>query len=154
PGASTTITKTVTTPEILPKPDIYFLADTTGSMDQAIGNVKANAASILAQINSATNDPQYGVGEYRDFVTSSFGYQHDVSITSNTAAVTAGINGWGALEGGDLPEANLFALQKLVGAAGFRSDSSRIVVWFGDAPGHDPVCSAVSGAADDVTEAT
>ena len=32
PGDSITITKTATTPEIPPLPDVYFLADTTGSM--------------------------------------------------------------------------------------------------------------------------
>jgi hypothetical protein len=45
PGDSTTITKTVTTPEILPKPDIYFLADTTGSMGPAINNVKIRSSA-------------------------------------------------------------------------------------------------------------
>ena len=43
PGASITINKTVHTPVIPPKPDIIFLADTTGSMGGAIANVKGNA---------------------------------------------------------------------------------------------------------------
>jgi hypothetical protein len=38
-------------------------------------------------------------------------------------------------------------------AIGWRPDSKRILVWFGDAPGHDPVCSAISGVAD-ITETT
>jgi hypothetical protein len=153
PGDSTKITKTVTTPEILPKPDIYFLADTTGSMGPAIANVKANATAILGQIDAAANDPQYGAGQYRDFLSSSFAYRHDVGVGADATAVTTAIDAWSAGEGGDLPEASLFALQELIGAAGFRADSSKIVVWFGDAPGHDPVCNAVSGAPD-VTEAS
>jgi hypothetical protein len=30
----------------------------------------------------------------------------------------------------------------------------RIVVWFGDAPGHDPVCTAITGSPADITEAS
>jgi hypothetical protein len=153
PGESTTLTKTVTTPEILPKPDVYFLADTTGSMSPAIDNVKANASSILSQIDDAANDPQYGAGQYRDFVSSSFAYQNDASIGTSSLGVIGAIGAWTADEGGDLPEGNLFALQKLIDAAGFRPDSSRIVVWFGDAPGHDPVCTALTGEPD-ITEAS
>jgi hypothetical protein len=47
PGASTDVTKTVHTPEILPTPDIYFLADTTSSMTSVIANVQADAAAVL-----------------------------------------------------------------------------------------------------------
>jgi len=36
---------------------------------------------------------------------------------------------------------------------GWRSLSKRIIVWFGDAPGHDPICAAVSGGAP-ITEAS
>jgi hypothetical protein len=152
PGDSTTITKTVTTPEILPKPDIYFLADTTGSMGPAINNVKANATDIMDAVDDVTNDPQFGAGQYKDF-PASFGYQNDATIGTAQADVITAINAWTASFGGDLPEANLFALQKVIDAAAFRTDSSKIVVWFGDAPGHDPVCNAISGEAD-VTEAS
>ena len=40
------------------------------------------------------------------------------------------------------------------GSIGWRSDAERILVWFGDAPGHDPVCAAISGLGFDITEAT
>jgi hypothetical protein len=153
PGDSKVITKTVVTPEILPKPDIYFLADTTGSMEPALANVQANATDILNQVDAVANSPQFGAGQYKDF-PASFGYKNDASITATKAAVTAAIGTWVASDGSDTPEANLFALHNMVGAAGFRADSNRIVVWFGDAPGHDPVCSAISGEAADVTEAS
>ncbi|MDC0745855.1 vWA domain-containing protein [Polyangium mundeleinium] len=157
PGEHVTITKTVTTPEILPKPDIYFLADTTGSMTPVLENVIANAETILAAVDATANDPRYGAGQYRDFPTGGgFAYRNDAAIPStddNGAAALAAIGAWTASGGGDFPEANLFALHKLVTEAGFRPDSSGIVVWFGDAPGHDPVCSAISGEAT-VTEAS
>jgi hypothetical protein len=153
PGDSTTITKTVSTPEILPKPDIYFLADTTGSMGGALANVQTNANDIMTQVDAVTNQPQFGAGQYKDF-PASFGFQNDAAITADKPTVSTAIGTWSANFGGDLPEANLFALHKLVTAANFRSDSSRIVVWFGDAPGHDSVCSAISGETPDVTEAS
>src|SRR5262249_10306648 len=53
--------------------------------------------------------------------------------------------------------AALFALDSLGvppgGGIGWRASSKRIIVWFGDAPSHDKICTAVSGAPD-VTEAS
>jgi hypothetical protein len=40
------------------------------------------------------------------------------------------------------------------GTINWRSGSKRIIVWFGDAPGHDPVCAAISGRPYDITEAS
>ena len=160
PGESVKVTKTVTTPKILPKPDIYFLADTTGSMSPVLANVRTNATSILSAVDAGASDPRYGAGQYKDFQSQQsdpFAFRNDASIPAaddNGGAATAAINSWVASGGGDLPEANLYALHKLISAAGFRATSSRIVVWFGDAPGHDPVCPAISGEAAAVTEAS
>jgi hypothetical protein len=157
PGEHVTVTKTVTTPKILPKPDIYFLADTTGSMAPVLTNVSTNAAAILNQVDAVASDPRYGAGQYKDFPHDAFAYQNDASIPAaddDGAAAQAAISNWTAGGGGDIPEANLFALHKLITAANFRADSSRIVVWFGDAPGHDSVCTAISGAPAAVTEAS
>jgi hypothetical protein len=159
PGGETTVDKVVHTPPIVPKPDIYFLADTTGSMGGVLANVKANAASILSQVDSVASDPRYGAGDYKDFpvqASSVYAFKNGASIPAvddDGAAASAAIAAWSASGGADGPEANLFALHKLIAAAAFRGDSTKIVVWFGDAPGHDPVCSALSGEAD-VTEAT
>jgi hypothetical protein len=159
PGESTKVLKTVHTPAIVPTPDIYFLADTTGSMGGVLANVKANAASILSQVDGVASDPRYGAGDYKDFpvtASSPYAYKNGASIPAaddDGAAALAAINAWSAGFGSDGPEANLFALHKLIAAAAFRADSTRIVVWFGDAPGHDPVCNAISGEAA-VTEAS
>jgi hypothetical protein len=160
PGASTDIPKTVHTPPIVPKPDIYFLADTTGSMGGVLANVKANAGSILSQVDGVASDPRYGAGDYKDFPipgSSPYAYKNGAAIPGaddDGAAALAAISAWSASGGADGPEANLFALHKLLGLGGaaFRGDSTRIVVWFGDAPGHDPVCSAISGELGNVTE--
>ncbi len=66
PGTSLDVTKTVTTEEIPPNPDIVFLADTTGSMGGAIGNVKANINDIIADVEASQPTAQFGVAEYRD----------------------------------------------------------------------------------------
>ena len=163
PGTSIDVTKTVTTPEILPTPDIYFLADTTGSMGSVIANVQADAASVLAAVDGLTNDPRYGAGDYKDFQSPQldpYAFQNGASIPAaddGGAAALAAIMAWSADGGSDDPEGQFFALHRLAahGDAAFRTDSSRIVVWFGDAPAHDPVCDEISGdAGHDVTEAS
>ncbi|HEX7905586.1 MAG TPA: vWA domain-containing protein [Chitinophagaceae bacterium] len=125
------------------KIDIYFLADTTGSMTSILNAVKAGANNILNAVIGTGNDVAFGVGNYRDFTDPPpHPFQHQLNPTTNGAAVAAAINTWTAAGGGDLPEAQLFALKNLAqppgGAIGWRPDSKRIIVWFGDAPGHDP----------------
>src|SRR5262249_10509497 len=52
-------------------------------------------------------------------------------------------------------EGQLFALEQIGNdTIGWRPDSKRILVWFGDAPGHDPICTAISGHPTDITQAT
>ena len=139
PGAVITVAKTVTTPAIPPKPDVVFLADTTGSMGAAIANVKSGATGIMNQVRTAQADSQFGVANYKDVTDGAAVFKLNQAVTSTIADAQTGINAWSASGGGDLPEAQLNALTQLAtGPTGFRSGSSRIVVWFGDAPGHDP----------------
>ena len=139
PGGSVTITKTVETPPIPPKPDIVLMADTTGSMSASIANVRTNAGAILSQVQSAQPDAQFAVAEYKDDESSSpFAYRVDQQLTANPAAVTTGINAWSAGGGGDEPEAWIGALGKIPTTIDFRPDSTRVLVMFGDAPSHDP----------------
>lgn len=140
--------------------DIYFLADTTGSMGDAVNTVQSNITSIM---NTVSLDPTlnlaFGAGNYKDFNASDpYCFQNDVSISpANNAAVTAAVNTWVASGGGDGPEGQLFALTKVTDLAtiGWRPNSLRIVVWFGDFPGHDPICPNVSlQVISPITEAT
>jgi len=157
-----TIDETITV--IIPKhsgpanADVYFLADTTGSMGGILSAVQAGATNVLSALSGLGVDMAFGVGNYKDFAPGDpYAFQHQVSPTSVAATVTAAINAWSAAGGGDLPESELFAFDSLAvppgGAIGWRAESKRIVVWFGDAPGHDPICTAVSGAAT-ITEAS
>ena len=127
------------------KLDIYFLADTTGSMGNIIAAVKAGVPTIIGAI-PAGNDIFYGVGNYKDFDSGDpYAFQHQLSPTDpavNLPAIQGAINAWSASGGGDTPEAQIFAFDQLAqppgGSIGWRPSSKRIIVWFGDQPGHDP----------------
>jgi hypothetical protein len=164
PGGSLDVDKTIHTPEIPPKPDIYFLADSTGSMGSVITQVKLDAADILADIDSQTTDPRYGAGDYKDFPPEAsppnpYAFLNAAPIPAvddDGASALAAIAAWAAAGGGDGSEGQFYALHLLAGhsVAAWRSDSTKIIVWFGDAPGHDPVCTAISGHPEDITEAS
>lgn len=147
---------TVTIPKsgATPKADVYLLADTTGSMLGVIEAVKAGAGAIVGNPALAGFDVAYGVGNYKDFPNDPDAFQHQLSPTTDTTLVGSAIATWSADGGGDLSEAQLYALHRLATdpAIGWRPGARRIIVWFGDAPGHDPVCAAISGEATDVTE--
>jgi hypothetical protein len=140
-GSSVTITKTVSTPTIAPNPDLVFLADTTGSMGGAIANVKANVVNVMGQVATAQPTAEFGAANYKDFNCDAVPYHLDSAITANQANVSNAINAnWFASGGCDLPESAINALYQLAtsGATGWRTGSSRIIAWFGDAPSHDP----------------
>ena len=150
PGESATVTKTVQTPANgqRQKLDVYFLADTTGSMGTAIADVRNNSNAILNAIDAASDDSQYGVGDYKD-VGDPYVFKNCTGITPDRDLVrNTCITGWSASGGGDEPEGQLFALQRVAtGAGGFRPNSARVIVWFGDAPGHDPRNGATEASA-------
>ncbi len=139
PGESFTVTKTVHTPTIPPKPDIVFLADTTGSMGPTLTNVQTNATAIMNDVRSAQSDSDFAAAQYKD-VACGGGFNLDQSISSSIPAVQTAIGTWLAGGGCDTPEDQLNALFELATnpSVGFRTDSTRVVVWFGDASGHDP----------------
>jgi hypothetical protein len=140
-GGEVTIQKTVTVTAGAPTTsmvDVYFLADTTGSMYSAIAAVQAGATAILAGA-AGLGDVAFAVGEYKDWDGDPYAYRLNQAMTTVQASAQNGINMWGADGGADTPEAQLFALDQAAGGAtGWRAGSSRILVWFGDAPGHDP----------------
>lgn len=120
------------------KVDVFFLADNTRDMGGYINAVKAAASDILSDTGSL-GDLAFGVGRYVDEI-GDMSYQLIQSITSSQPAALAGINDWYASGGGDLAEANLYGLYRAASdpATDWRTGSERILVWFGNAPGHDP----------------
>lgn len=140
-GSTMTVTKTVTVNAgtVTTSPvDVFFLADTTGSMYGAIGAVAASASSILSG-TVGLGDVQWAVGEYKDF-GDAYVYRLNQAMTANQTLAQNGIGAWVADGGGDYPEAQLFALHNLATdpGTGWRPGSARILVWMGDSEGHDP----------------
>jgi hypothetical protein len=159
--ATETITVTVPKSGAAPKADVYLLADTTASMGGVLASVAAAANAILTDPAFGLFDVAWAVGNYRDFpvdggVHNSFAFQHQLSPTTVVADAVAAVGTWAAAEGSDQSEGQLFALDRIANdpAIGWRSDAKRIVVWMGDAPGHDPICAGLSGLGFDITEAT
>jgi len=144
-GESVTITKTVTIDKGTPTSalvDVLFLTDTTLSMVNLIHTVQSNATTILTNA-AGLGDVNFGVARYEDFDTSPYGYSGNVpfalmqDMTGDTDDVQDAINSLTAFGGNDIPESNLYALVQSADQVSWRNDSSRIIVWFGDARGHD-----------------
>ncbi|MDO5648416.1 VPLPA-CTERM sorting domain-containing protein [Paracoccus sp. (in: a-proteobacteria)] len=148
-GESVTVNRTVTVDAgslTTGKVDVFFLADTTGSMGSYINTVRTYADNIFAGTQNF-GDVAWGVGEYKDFPQGSWGDPTDFpwrlnqAVTQDTDALRTGLGQWSPSGGHDWPESNLYALQQVATdpAVGWRDGASRFAVWFGDAPGHDPV---------------
>lgn len=129
--------------------DVYLLADATGSLEEAISVVQANFSSLISTRQASVPTASFGLGFFRD--ESSRGEEGEVlvhgfsnvqSITDNTDLVQAGANRLLARAGGDTPEGGLLALYTLAtdSSIGWRFGARKIVVMFGDAPQHEPVC--------------
>jgi hypothetical protein len=88
---------------------------------------------------SGLGDVAYGVGEYKDYnAFDPFVYRMNQDITTETTLVQQGINAWSASGGDDWAEGQIYALKQVADTVTWREGSTRIVIWFGDAPGHDP----------------
>ncbi len=136
-GESVTISKTVTVDAGGPvTADVMFLADLSGSMSSYVSAVKSAASSILTGA-AALGDVAFGASWYSDHPdVPIMGINQD--ITTSVATAQAGINSWSIGYGGDRPESQIAALKMVADDASWRAGSERMVVWFGDQPGHDP----------------
>lgn len=148
-GQSVTIQRTVTVSAGAPttQADVFFLVDTSASMAGVIRSVQNNAQTILGG-TSAYGNLAWGVGSYEDFAGKGWGNRGDEpwrlnqGITSDLSAAQAGLNSLELRSGADIMEASLYALTQAAANAGWREGSQKFVVWFGDAPGHDPRSTA------------
>ena len=138
-GGKASLAKTVLVTQVASNPvDVFFLADTTGSMGGAIDNVQTEIGNIMAEVALSASNVAYGVGEYKD-VGDPFIYRENLDPPStDEPTVQAAVNAWIADGGGDTPEAQLYALEQVANGTQWRAGSERLVMWFGDAPGHDP----------------
>lgn len=142
--------------------DFFFLADNTGSMGGVIDNVRNAATQLTGELSTTFSSPAFGVGRYfgdpsesGESFTSAYEVLQPISTTA--ADSVSAIGDWtaGFGTGGDIPEANLYALQQAAtnGAdtagpgtgsgeeTGWRAGAQKVVLWFGDVPGHQDVVS-------------
>ena len=137
-GESITINKTITLPPGgATTVDLFFLSDRTGSMGGVINAAKGGAGAIL---DGLPDGYRFGAGSYigdpSEGVSPDAAYTEDAALSFDKAATQAGIDSWFASGGGDANEANLFALREVAEGSLWRPEAQRLVVWFGDIPGH------------------
>jgi large repetitive protein len=145
-----------------PKVDVYFVADNTSSMSVWLNIAKQRSRDLMGALQTELPGVswQFGAGRYGDYPSHDPWYFHQQDLTADTVAVEAAINGWSTLGFGlDIAEGSFFALDHIAsdadpagGDIGWRSDAERILVWFGDAAGNEPVCQALTGFDYDITE--
>lgn len=138
----------------LEKPvDVLFAFDLTASMSDQIESVKGNASDMLASLDENLTDPRFGVASHMDYpgFFSYDGYEAQYgnasagdypwalnqSLTNDTAAVEAAIDGLSLGDGQDSPESYSRVFHEAAEHGGWRSDVLKILVEWGDNPPHD-----------------
>lgn len=146
-GGSINATVTVTVDDVssATMEDFYLLSDATGSMTAQIADVQTRFGKLIDARRNASGDVAFGIGFYRDEEDTP-PFSNLQSITKNIAQVESAIDSLVATGGGDFEEANLFAISEVATnpSIGWRDGSRKILVYFGDAPGHEPTCPADS----------
>jgi hypothetical protein len=118
--------------------DVFFLVDSTGSMGGFISGVKANILTIIDTIAATGADYQIGVAHFGD---PEYGILQ--GLTSDTAAITSGVNALFASGGGDEPELTYCGAVAVLDGAAWRG-GTRVIILIGDAT---PKISASCGSA-------
>jgi hypothetical protein len=141
PGQAATVAKRVTTPAVAPRPDIVILGDTTGSMDPVVANVRNNIDTIMDRVRAAQPDARFGVTAYKDQVDGDKVFTVFTPLTDDAGAVRAGMDNMSHdVFGGGAPWTDFLNAHFRIAtdAVSFRPNSSRMILWFGDAASHDP----------------
>ena len=147
--------------ELPPQPnpvDVFFLVDTSMSMDSTIAGLRTGMQEIITELSGQGLDIQFGVGEIKDYPIPGYGdpqqgdfpYRLDTKITNDAATLNAALERLEASGGGalDKPESQLTGLyQAATGSgdpgfvppgqdAGFRNDALPVIVNITDAAFH------------------
>jgi hypothetical protein len=140
-------------PGTIPKADVIFAFDLTGSMGGAIATAKSQALNIMSTLDTLIGDAQYGVVSFMDYphYYSSYGYEGsygsgpdypyrlDQNITSDRNAVSNAIGALAIGNGDDGPEDYTRIMYESYADAevGWRPGAKRILVLLGDSIPHD-----------------
>lgn len=144
--------------------DVYFLVDTTFSMDGEITNLQNSlTTTIIPQVRTTIDDVWFGVAGFDDYPESPYGYPGDrvyyqeQRMTANSADAQSAVGRLAVHDGGDRPESQVPALWAIATGGGlgtylaaqtscgageygypcFRAGSIPIVVLITDAPFHN-----------------
>jgi hypothetical protein len=154
PGQSVSEHKIVFLPGTIPKGDVIFAIDCTGSMSGAIATTKTQAINIMNTIGTLISDCQFGLMSFMDYPHSydSFGYSATYGaassgdyayklnqpITSDTTTVSNAINALYIGYGVDAPQdyARIIFESYSDTTIGWRTGARHIVIILGDSVPH------------------
>lgn len=129
-GAEEVVTVRFVVPDsLVPKMDVLFLIDVSGSYGDDIDTLQAKAGAIIDEIRSRGIDVRFGVGSFSDYPIGSWGsassgdraFILDQAVTDDDAALLAAIGGLdqpSILYGGDWRESQYEALYQAATGAG------------------------------------
>jgi hypothetical protein len=146
--------------------DVFFNVDTTGSMGGEIANLKSGLNTIISETTSRVSYPAFGVASWEDWPVNPYGSSAFADrpftllqgVTTDTAAITTGVNALATGDGNDFPEAGYESLYQVgngsgvfgtggnfgpfttagrIGGARFRPGALPIVFHITDALSHD-----------------
>lgn len=118
--------------------DVLFVFDTTGSMFGALSEAKAQATSVMSDLQTRLPNLRFGVAQLRDYGSTPV-WRVEQGLTSDGGAVQAAIDSLGAAQGGDAPEAygtGLFQ-SRSDPAVGWAPGAKHLVVLIADDVPHD-----------------
>ena len=91
--------------------DIVFVVDTTGSMDYAISNVKANIENFVSMLERNKVDARFGLVEYKDIYADGYNSTKSHGWYTDVEKLKQGLSSFDISGGGDTPESLVDALE-------------------------------------------
>lgn len=122
--------------------DIAFVIDSTGSMKDNVGALRARVTEIMKQTEKGASSYRFALIDYKDhpkFNTQNYLARTDVDFTSDGSVLEKGLDSL-TYEGGNLGNTNASVYSGVMQAVNlkWRNGVKKIVVVIGDAPPRDP----------------
>lgn len=128
-GETATVTVTLSTK--IPAADIALVMDSTGSMGDVIGSLRAAYQDIANQVANVVPDVEFAVADFKSYPLPPDGSSSDYpfalrhEMTDDRAAILASLDTLVAFGGGDPQECDYEALYQLASGHGFDVDGNR-----------------------------
>src|SRR5512136_149356 len=150
PGAVQNVQINVTFPGSVPRGDVLFAFDATGSMGPVLDAMRNQGIQVMNDIRAVIEDTRFGALSFMDYpkhFDNYYGYSNtygaegdydfllDQGLTPDINAVSAAITRMNLGDGGDIPEDYGRAIYEARDLP-WRTDAKKILVVFGDAPPH------------------